>query len=169
MPRKPGHFSMKNPGQVSAKINKLPHTRRREIPPDGPSSPPVHESEETHRFTTSGHCHAFPSPDYPTQNLVALAAACGVTVEWLATGHGPMRPGQAPPPEPAPLPAPPVSTKLFATVDMDLLGECMAIAYEQLQRRSPYPSWGRAAQIATLLYDQIKEDRDTVSKDAESH
>jgi hypothetical protein len=88
--------------------------------------------------------------------LVALAAACGVTVEWLATGRGPMRPGEPSPVEPTP---PATPAKLFATLDIDLLAECLATAMDQLQRHSPHPSWGRAVQMAALLYDQIKEDR----------
>ena len=89
-------------------------------------------------------------------NLVALADACGVTVEWLATGRGPMRPGEASPPPPPPPqpPEPDQPPKLFSIVDMDLLGDCMEKAVDLLRIYSPEPSWGRAAQAATLLYDK---------------
>lgn len=106
--------------------------------------------------------------DMPTNNLVALADACGVTIEWLATGRGPMRPGEAGSAAPVP-PAPtPVSPKLFSIMEMDLMGECLEAAFDQLRRRNPNPSWRRVAQIAALLYDQLKEDKGSPSDPAAS-
>jgi hypothetical protein len=42
------------------------------------------------------------------------------------------------------------------------------LVIQRQQRHSPRPSWGRAVQMATLLYEQIKEARAGSTKNAES-
>ncbi len=48
--------------------------------------------------------------------IVAIARAAGVTVEWLATCAGPMRPGDALPPVPAPAAPAAIDSELLACV-----------------------------------------------------
>ena len=94
-------------------------------------------------------------------NLVQLAEASGVTVEWLATGRGPMRPGAAPAAAP-PLPANPQESApqapraLFASVDMDRLALAYASAMAALAANGHYsPEPRRVMQVTTLIYDQL--------------
>lgn len=91
-------------------------------------------------------------------NLRQLADATGVTVEWLATGRGPMRPGEAPPapPQPAP-PLPPAPPRdLFGQLDMDRLARAYTAALQALAASGQYqPDARRIMQVTILLYDQI--------------
>jgi len=94
--------------------------------------------------------------------LVALADACGVTVEWLATGRGPMRPGETPPapPPPAATPSPLAEEQerlrlhAFGTLDVDLLAECVEAVWNHLNRPGFKPNWRPFVQAVLLLYDQ---------------
>jgi transcriptional regulator with XRE-family HTH domain len=86
--------------------------------------------------------------DIQSEALVALADACGVSIEWLATGRD-----AAAPAAPAPSSPPP----LFSIVDMDLLGGAIDSA-EELFRARGAESRGRPfAQIVCLLYDEAKQ------------
>ena len=84
--------------------------------------------------------------DIQSEQLIALAAACGVSVEWLATGQGPSAaaPAAAPPPAPA----------LFSIVDMELLASAIEGATAAFQARNAEPSGRAFAQIVCLLYDE---------------
>ncbi len=91
--------------------------------------------------------------------LVSLAEACGVSIEWLATGRGSMRPTDRPDvarPEKLGRPA---FLELFGTVDMDRMGRALEAAIKAFTERGIPPDWRRLAQVAMLLYDsQIDPD-----------
>lgn len=90
-------------------------------------------------------------------NLRQLADATGVTVEWLATGRGPMRPGD-PPPAPAPEPAKPQETEtptLKQVVDMDRLARAIAVAQAALAQAGKAQDPPVLAQMAVLIYDNL--------------
>jgi DNA-binding phage protein len=87
--------------------------------------------------------------------LIALADACGITIEWLAAGRGPMRPTDSPDPGPSSQPRQNGPEELFATVDMDRLAAAMAGASEAFTRKGTRPSWRRMAQVTALIYDGI--------------
>ena len=87
--------------------------------------------------------------DFQTETLVALAEACGVTVEWLATGQG----SSAAPPAAAPA-GPPA---LFSIVDMELLGSAIEGATAAFAARNAEPAGRAFAQIVCLLYDEARE------------
>jgi DNA-binding phage protein len=89
---------------------------------------------------------------------VLIADACGVTVEWLAAGRGPMRPTDPPPPKPRPEGEP---AKLFATVNMDRLARCLD-AVDNAFGTLKVPT-RRKIQIASLLYDALMDDRSDLS------
>lgn len=91
--------------------------------------------------------------DMKATAIAALADACGVTIEWLVAGRGPM---QASRPEAVP-PAPPAFLKLFGTVDMDTMAQALEVATLTFHRKGISPSWRRMAQVVTLVYDTLKE------------
>ena len=74
-----------------------------------------------------------------------LAAACGVTLEWLATGRDPAV---------APAPPPPSRVKMFASIDMDVLGSAIDAA-RNFATSSGLNAEGRPfAQMVSILYDE---------------
>lgn len=94
------------------------------------------------------------------QTAQQLAAATGVSLEWLASGEGPMRPGEAPagttpelakPRETAP--ASPVL--LFPTVNMDRLADALAGAQAVFAKAGKQPDPRALAQVMCLLYDEL--------------
>lgn len=92
------------------------------------------------------------------QSLAAIADACAVSIEWLATGRGSMVKAEAPSPAPAPAEAPPLSdmpSDLFHTVDVDKLVGCIEAAQEEFARRNRTPSLRRVMQVALVLYDAL--------------
>lgn len=85
--------------------------------------------------------------------LTALSGAAGVSIEWLATGRGPMRPGaQAPVPPSEP-------SNLFGTLDIDRMARAMEKAFDLFAERGHRPSMRRLAQVVLLLYDDFTEPR----------
>ena len=98
--------------------------------------------------------------DVKSVDLVALADAAGVTVEWLATGRGPMRAGSpspsapAQPPAQAPAPAP-EHIPSFTPINVDRLAEAVRRAARLYQERDRVPSPRTYAQILLLLCDEI--------------
>lgn len=94
-------------------------------------------------------------------NMGKIAQACGVSLDWLATGRLSPPAGQQPSatPTPAPPPPPPASppgpVKLFATVNIDLLAAAMEGAERALIEANPNTrNWRARAQLVTLLYDE---------------
>ena len=98
--------------------------------------------------------------------LVALADACGVSVEWLATGRGetlsetkrqqldarPLTTTEEAAPKAEP-------RALFALVDMALMGNAIEMATEALKRRGVKSVDNRRlAQIICLIYDTLSDD-----------
>lgn len=81
--------------------------------------------------------------------LVRAADALGVTIEWLATGVGPMRPGEA---APAPEPAAPADT---ITIDPVLFGRCLDAInklFQELNIKAPSTTLGEEA---ALIYQDV--------------
>lgn len=93
--------------------------------------------------------------DMKGPTIVALADACGVTVEWLAAGRGPMRPTDSPPSSRRQEDGP---AKLFATVDMTRLARCLDAVTNAFGPLAPNISTRRKVQIATLLYDGMMDE-----------
>ncbi|MBX9594204.1 MAG: helix-turn-helix domain-containing protein [Roseomonas sp.] len=87
-------------------------------------------------------------------NAIALAEACGVRLEWLATGAGPMREGGAaapPPPRVESLPAGPVL--LFGKVRIDRLVR----AYEGALATTGGQDKRLTMHLTIVLHDQLAE------------
>ena len=78
---------------------------------------------------------------------IALAEACGVTLEWLATGKeaAAQAPAAAPPSGPQPL---------FQTVNMDMLGAAIDAAAAAFVAQGRSPQGRPFAQIICILYDE---------------
>ncbi len=92
--------------------------------------------------------------------IVAISDACGVTVEWLATGRGPMRQGESPRdiqevPVTAP-PARPDDRGLFNSIHIDKLAGCIEAAQDEFARRQQTPPMRRVLQVALVLYDALE-------------
>lgn len=84
-------------------------------------------------------------------NAVALAEATGVRLDWLATGAGPMREGDAPAVAPAD-PEKPAERPLFGMVKVDRLVQAL--------RGAQASSGGDErlfAHLVVVLYDQLTE------------
>ena len=90
----------------------------------------------------------FQGREMRAQALIALSEACGVTLEWLGTGRGPMRPGAVPEQPP---------TKLFETVNMDLLGDAVEEVFRVIKERRAAPNGRQIAQLVSITYDQMVE------------
>ncbi len=86
---------------------------------------------------------------------VDLADACGVNLEWLAAGRGPMRPTDSPPSSWRQADGP---ATLFATVDMTRLARCLDAVTNAFGPLAPNISTRRKVQIATLLYDAMMDE-----------
>jgi hypothetical protein len=81
----------------------------------------------------------------------ALAKACDVTIEWLATGQNSAVLPVPPQPPAAAAPAP-----LFQTVHMDMLAAAIAGATKVFAEQQRDPSGRPFAQIVCILYDEAK-------------
>lgn len=78
--------------------------------------------------------------------MTKVSRVSGVSLDWLATGDGPMRPGEA---------QPVATLGAEATTDRELLGRCIdqiSKLYEELNIRLPTLDMGREA---AALYDEI--------------
>lgn len=93
--------------------------------------------------------------------LVALAEACGVSLEWLATGRHPMQAhsgqltarsagSQSPS---AVSPAPPRAPTLFSWADMERLGRAVVQAQARFAAAGRAPDARALGQATALLYD----------------
>jgi hypothetical protein len=88
-----------------------------------------------------------------TETAVIVADACGISLEWLIAGRGPMVAGQpeaietpqnsavSPPPTP------------FASIDVDQLAAAMQAAAAAFKARGKAPTMRQLAQVTLLLYD----------------
>jgi hypothetical protein len=85
--------------------------------------------------------------DMKLSTVLSLAAACGISIDWLVTGRE-----TAPPAAPAPS-APPA---LFSIVDMDLLASAIDGATAAFAARGAEPKGRAYAQIICLLYDEAR-------------
>ena len=92
--------------------------------------------------------------DIKSADLVALADATGVRIEWLATGRGPMRADtqESIPPTPAPAPE---RGRTFTPLNVDHLAEAIRRAERLYQDQNRVPSPRIYAQILLLLCDEI--------------
>lgn len=94
-------------------------------------------------------------------SLSAIAKATNVRLEWLATGEGPMRPGD---PAPTPLQAPPEPAKplrLFAYVHMDTLASAYSAALAALASLGIDDAPPRRVmQLTTEIYDLLRHEEE---------
>jgi hypothetical protein len=88
--------------------------------------------------------------DMKASAMISLAAACNVSLEWLATGREPMAPAAAPA-EPAQEPA----RGAFATLDVHRFADALEVAEKAIAARQTNPDWLRRAQIILLIYDEL--------------
>lgn len=98
--------------------------------------------------------------------LAAIAKATNVHLDWLATGRGPMKPGDPPPGQDA-LAAKPQETApsgplyLFPTANMDRLAAAYAAARGLLAQRGIHtPDPLDLVRIMCAIYDQLTEAED---------
>lgn len=101
-------------------------------------------------------------------NTIALAKACDVSLEWLATGEGPIKPGETAPSAPPPPPEPgPRFLKAFGTFDAETLSECYEAVVAQLRAKGVRnPRGRRIFQATLLLYDELIASRAANPEDA---
>ncbi len=85
--------------------------------------------------------------DMKATNMVALAKACEVSVEWLATGNDPASSQSI-------LPAP-TEIAMFASINIDQLARAMLTARDQFAARGGNPTWREQAQVVSIIYDMI--------------
>jgi phage repressor protein C with HTH and peptisase S24 domain len=87
------------------------------------------------------------------ENAIALAKATGVTLEWLATGQGPMKPGEPEKPQETP-PQRPLS--LWRDTHMDTLITAYATAIQTIiaAGRDETNAPG-VMRLTAILYDQL--------------
>lgn len=85
--------------------------------------------------------------------LISLAAATGVTLEWLATGQGPMKPGEPEKPQETPPPRP---LSLWRDTHMDTLITAYATAIQTIiaAGRDETNAPG-VMRLTAILYDQL--------------
>jgi hypothetical protein len=89
--------------------------------------------------------------------MIALAEATGVRLEWLATGTGPMRAGDAAPAADSP-PSAARPPRLFSIINADRLGAAYAGARQALASRGQHDADPvRVMQITALIYDSLTE------------
>ncbi len=90
------------------------------------------------------------------QSLAAIADACGVSIEWLATGRGTTaRHEVAPPSQPAapwPLAQPP---DLFSIVNVDKMVGCLEAAMHDMPPKFGKLPMRKVVQVALVLYDAL--------------
>jgi hypothetical protein len=90
--------------------------------------------------------------------MISLAAACNVSLEWLATGREPVRADQPTPTRPAPEPQS-RSSNLFGTIDIDRMAQALDKAFQlYAERGSKPPSMRRLAQVLLLVYDDFTDE-----------
>lgn len=89
--------------------------------------------------------------DMKASALVSLAAACNVSLEWLATGREPMAPAAAPG-------APPAEPDrgAFATMDVHRLADALEVVDAAVHgRQNQGVDWLARAQATLLIYDKL--------------
>lgn len=87
--------------------------------------------------------------DMKASAMIALAQACGVSLDWLATGAAAP---ESPPPIPKPTPPP---LGLFNQVNVPKLAGCLEAAQEAFTKHGQTPDTQRLIQAALLLYDML--------------
>lgn len=90
------------------------------------------------------------------QSLAAIADACGVSIEWLATGRGTMaRHEVAPPSQPA-APRPLAQLPdLFSIVNVDKMVGCLEAAMHDMPPKFGKLPMRKVVQVALVLYDAL--------------
>ena len=80
-----------------------------------------------------------------------------MSLEWLATGRGPMRPGEPPPPAPPPPPqSGPRFLKAFGSINVDAFTECQEAVVNELRGMGVHnPNLRKVVQASLLLYDEL--------------
>lgn len=92
--------------------------------------------------------------DMKATALIALAEATNVTLDWLATGRGPMRPTPEAPPSPTPSTPAARASNLFDTLDIDrLVRAFQAAAKIAAAEGNPEPTTRQLVQGALIIYD----------------
>jgi alpha-D-ribose 1-methylphosphonate 5-triphosphate synthase subunit PhnG len=91
--------------------------------------------------------------DMKAAAMIALADACEVSLDWLAKGTAPMKPGQ-------PQPGRAAETRpatLFGSINMDQLGNALLLADAAFSIRKINPDPRQRAQVACIAYDMLNQ------------
>jgi hypothetical protein len=89
--------------------------------------------------------------------LVAVAAACNVSLEWLATGNDPAAPAAS---TAAPTPASVEPPRLISMVDLPRMGSAIDIVLDVIHRSGRRYSSAHRARMIVLSYDVLGEPDD---------
>jgi len=90
-------------------------------------------------------------------NLLALSAACGFDLNWLATGDGPMS-GQPPGASTASeKPQNSASQSAFGSINPDRLASALEAASLAFDKQNARPTMRELAMVTLLLYDAAED------------
>ncbi|MDO9498999.1 helix-turn-helix domain-containing protein [Falsiroseomonas sp.] len=98
--------------------------------------------------------------DMKASAMIALAEATGVRLEWLATGAGPMREGEAPASPPPPASPAPSPFRLFGQVKIDRLVQ----AYEGALATTRGADHRMTMHLTVLIHDQLAQAEEALEK-----
>lgn len=96
---------------------------------------------------------AFRGAEPSRANLIALARAAGVNVLWLATGEGPMRPGDTQAPAQVEEKGKSAEEKRDSPADVELLTDIIRAVEELLAEAKRTITPDKKAQVIALLYE----------------
>lgn len=98
--------------------------------------------------------------DPSRENLIRIAVACSVNVEWLATGDGPMAAGSVmPQPHRQEIFSPAPNPKLL--IDPNKLSESIRHTTEAFDARGVRPTPAQISSIAVAIYDHLSGSPET--------
>lgn len=95
--------------------------------------------------------------DVKTSDLVALADACGVPIEWLAAGRGQMIPSDSPAPSTPPEAPKPPPLGLFNIVNVPTLADCFDATRDVFAKQGRESDTEDLVRASLLLYDLLQQ------------
>ncbi len=102
--------------------------------------------------------HYLAGRDMKASAMIAIAEACGVSLDWLATGKGPVHPAAPAPPEPSLNPTPEPTRGLFSTVSIDRLAAALDAVETAFRTHHLEPQTRHRLRLALLMYDALDSD-----------